>query len=253
MNSTQKVAVVTGAAQGLGAAVAHELASRGFRIAVADVNIDAGREQAERIEERTGTEAIALRVDVAVSADLAAAAQQVLARFGRVDVLVNAAGIAEQSASIAVPDETLEHVLGVNLFGTIVACREFGPALIGSSGAVVNFSSIAAFAGVRPEVHVGYDASKAGVVAATRTLAVEWAGHGVRVNAVAPGYAATPILDGVGANSPETVESWLSQIPQRRLMQPAEIAKVVAFLASDDASAITGQTIIADGGYLASK
>jgi len=253
MNSTPKVAVVTGAAQGLGAAVANELASRGFRIAILDMNAEGGQAEAQAVAERHGVETLAVHVDVAYSDQLKAAAAEVLGKFGRVDVLINAAGMAEQAESLSVTDDVLDRVLRVNLFGTIAACREFGSALIETQGTVVNFSSIAAFTGVRPEVHVAYDSSKAGVSQATRTLAVEWAPHGVRVNAIAPGYSATPILDGVGANNPEIMESWISQVPQRRLMQPREIAKVVAFLATDDSSAITGQTVVADGGYLASK
>ncbi|MBO1901522.1 SDR family oxidoreductase [Leucobacter weissii] len=253
MGGNERVAVVTGAAQGLGAAAAEELASRGFRIAIADVNELGGRETAAAIGDRHGRDTRAFHVDVADPAGLRLLSERVLAEFGRVDALVNAAGIAEQAASLSVTDETLERVIKVNLLGTITACREFGPALIESKGSVVNFSSIAAFAGVRPEVHVGYDSSKAGVIAATRTLAVEWAPHGVRVNAVAPGYSATPILDGVGASDPQIIETWLSQVPQRRLMPPEDIAKVVAFLATEDSSAITGQTIVADGGYLAAK
>lgn len=253
MEETQKVAVVSGAAQGLGAAFAHEFASRGMRVVLADINGEGAEAQARAVAEQHGVATLAVHVDVADAAGLNELAARTLAEFGRVDALVNAAGIAEDSETLDVTDETLDRVLRVNLFGTIAACRAFGPALIESKGAVVNISSIAAFAAVRPEHHVGYDSSKAGVAAATRTLAVEWAGHGVRVNAVAPGYSATPILDGVGANNPEIMETWISQVPQRRLMQPQDIAKVVAFLASDDARAITGQTIVADGGYLASK
>ena len=109
------------------------------------------------------------------------------------------------------------------------------------------------FAATRPEVHVGYDATKAGIVALTRTLAVEWAARGVRVNAVAPGYTDTELLRDVGSESPETLAAWIEQTPQRRLMDPREIAAVVRFLSSPASAAITGQTIVADGGYLAAK
>ncbi|UOR01361.1 SDR family oxidoreductase [Leucobacter allii] len=253
MSTPQKVAVVSGAAQGLGAAVADELASRGMRIVVVDINGEGGTESARKIAERHGVDAFAVELDVADADALDRLAERVLAEYGRVDVLINAAGIAEDAETLDVTNETLQRVIQVNLFGTIVACRAFAPALIETKGAIVNFSSIAALAGVRPEHHVAYDATKSGVIAATRTLAVEWAPHGVRVNAIAPGYSATPILDGVGANTPEIMDAWISQVPQRRLMQPSEIAKVVAFLASDDAVAITGQTVPADGGYLAAK
>jgi NAD(P)-dependent dehydrogenase (short-subunit alcohol dehydrogenase family) len=101
-------------------------------------------------------------------------------------------------------------------------------------------------------VHIGYDATKAGIVGLTRTLAVEWA-HGVRVNAVAPGYTDTEILKQVGITEPDILETWISQVPQRRLLEPADVANVIAFLASPESRAITGQTILADGGYTAAK
>jgi NAD(P)-dependent dehydrogenase (short-subunit alcohol dehydrogenase family) len=132
-------------------------------------------------------------------------------------------------------------------------CREFAHELFKTHGTVVNISSIAAFAATRPEIHVGYDATKAGVAALSRTLGVEWAPRGVRVNAVAPGYTNTELLKAVGSDSPEILEAWLSQTPQRRLLEPIEIAEVVVFLSSPASRAITAQTIVADGGYLAAK
>ncbi|MGO1543256.1 MAG: SDR family NAD(P)-dependent oxidoreductase [Gulosibacter sp.] len=252
-NQSQKVAVVTGAAQGIGAAVAEEFASRGHAIVIADINIESAQRTANTISSNQNVTALATPVDVSKPESIAVLASTALDEVGRVDALVNCAGITEDSATLEATTEDWDRVLRINLLGTLIACREFGTALIETQGAIVNISSIAAFAATRPENHIAYDASKSAIIGLTRTLGVEWAPHGVRVNAVAPGYSATPILEGVGAADPTTVDTWISQVPQRRLMKAAEIAKVVAFLASNDASAITGQTILADGGYSAAK
>jgi NAD(P)-dependent dehydrogenase (short-subunit alcohol dehydrogenase family) len=180
-------------------------------------------------------------------------ADAALTRFGRVDHLVNCAGMSLDSPSLEHPDADWRRVVDLNLSGTFYTCREFGRHLIATRGTIVNISSIAAFAATSPEIHVGYDATKAGIIGLTRTLGVEWAAQGVRVNAVAPGYTNTEMLKTVGADQPETMASWLTQTPQRRLVEPEEIAEVVFFLSSPASSAITAQTVLADGGYTASK
>ena len=150
-----------------------------------------------------------------------------------------------------VSDELWNRIIGINLTGTFVASREFARYFIRQgSGVIVNLASIAAFFGSNPEFHVAYDAAKAGVVQLTRSLAVEWAKHNIRVNAVAPGRTRTPILDGVGMNNPQRVDQWLAQVPQGRFFEAREMAAVAFFLGSTDSSAITGQTILADGGHM---
>ena len=247
------VAVVTGAAGGIGQAVARAFAADGAAVVVADLREEAAAAIAARLTEETGAPAVAVGVDVTDSQQVRAAVQRVLERFGRVDHLVNCAGISLSSPTAEHADDDWRLVLDLNLTGTFLLCRELAAPLAAARGTVVNISSIAAFAATRPEVHVGYDATKAAIVALTRTLAVEWAAAGVRVNAVAPGYTDTELLRRVGADSPETVAAWIAQTPQRRLMDPAEIAAVVRFLSSPASSAITGQTILADGGWSAAK
>jgi NAD(P)-dependent dehydrogenase (short-subunit alcohol dehydrogenase family) len=245
-----RVALVTGGAQGIGHAIAVELHRRGHHVVIADVNVDAALAAAGALG---ADRASSLAIDVSSSASVDAARDEILARHGHMDVLVNNAGVAANSPTLEQSDADWQRVLDVNLTGVFHMCRAFGPALVERRGAIVNISSIAAFAAPRPEVHAGYDATKAAVAAFTRTLAVELAASGVRVNAVAPGYADTDMLRSVGVDDPDTMAAWMSAIPQRRLIPPVEIARVVAFLASDDASAITGQTILADGGWAAAK
>ncbi|ASR35251.1 hypothetical protein BAY61_09910 [Prauserella marina] len=233
---TGKVAFVTGGAQGIGAAISARLAEEGATVVVGDLNTG-----------DPGTVAL----DVTDPASVAAAAKTTVERHGRVDILVNNAGISNDTPTLDHSDEEWHRIIGVNLTGAFFASREFGRHLE-SGGAIVNISSIAALLAGRPERHVAYDVSKAGIIALTRTLGVEWAPRGIRVNAVAPGYTDTPILRNVGSSAPEVLDEWRSQVPQSRLIDPDEIASVVTYLASPGASAITGQVVVADAGYTAS-
>ena len=174
----------------------------------------------------------------------------VLAAHGKVDGLMNNAGIVEDQSTFELDLEVWSRTLAVNLTGSFLCARELGRSMAATGGgAIVNVSSIAGISATHPEVHLAYDVSKAGVAQMTRSLAVEWVGHGIRVNAVAPGYTHTQILDEVGSADPQTMSDWLGQIPTGRLIEPPEIATVVAFLLSDDASAVNGHILAADAGY----
>ncbi len=249
----ERVAVVTGAAGGIGMAIAQRFASEGVNVVVSDVREDAAVAAAGSLDDSADAAVLGLGVDVTDSSSVAALVRSVVDRFGRVDHLVNCAGMSLSSPSAEHPDSDWRRVVDLNLSGTFYMCREFAAELFKTRGTVVNISSIAGFAVTRPEIHAGYDATKAGVAALSRTLGVEWAAQGVRVNAVAPGYTNTELLKVVGADSPETMATWIAQTPQRRLMEPTDIAEVVVFLSSPASAAITAQTIVADGGYLAAK
>ncbi|WP_033279736.1 SDR family NAD(P)-dependent oxidoreductase [Streptomyces sp. NRRL F-525] len=244
-HTEERVAVVTGAGQGIGRAIAVALAARGVRVVVTDRNTETGTAVAKEV----GGEFLPL--DVSDARAVAGVAGEVVRRFDRVDVLVNNAGIAHEDDALDVTDEVWHRVLDVDLTGTFVACREFGHHFVrGGSGSIVNISSIAAFIGSNPEYHVAYDVAKAGVSQLARSLAVEWAQYGVRVNAVAPGRTRTPILDTVGMDDPRRMTQWIDQIPMGRLLEAEEIAAAVTFVALD-ATAMTGQTLLVDGGQIA--
>jgi NAD(P)-dependent dehydrogenase (short-subunit alcohol dehydrogenase family) len=240
------VVVVTGAGQGIGYAIAERFSAAGAMVVITDINEQTGAEAADKLGGQF------IRLDVSDSAAIARTADLVHQQYGRIDVLINNAGIAHENDALDVTDEIWESVLAVDLRGTFVACREFGRHFIQQGrGSIVNISSIAAFMGTNPEYHVAYDVAKAGVSQLVRSLAVEWAQYGVRVNAVAPGRTRTPILDGVGLSDPTRMQQWIDQIPQRRLLSPEEIAEAVFFLGQEQSSAVTGQTLIVDGGQLA--
>jgi NAD(P)-dependent dehydrogenase (short-subunit alcohol dehydrogenase family) len=240
------VVVVTGAGQGIGYAIAERFSAAGATVIITDINEHTGSEAARKLGGQF------IQLDVSDSAAIARTADLVHQQHGRIDVLINNAGIAHENNALEVTDEIWESVLAVDLRGTFVACREFGRHFIQQGrGSIVNISSIAAFMGTNPEYHVAYDVAKAGVSQLVRSLAVEWAQYGVRVNAVAPGRTRTPILDGVGLSDPARMQQWIDQIPQRRLLSPEEIAEAVFFLGHEQASAVTGQTLIVDGGQLA--
>lgn len=243
----EKLALVTGGSQGIGAAICAALVSEGAKVVIADKNI----KQADACASSLGEHAVAEPVDVADVDSIKSLCQRVSDGYGMPDILVNNAGIVSDIPSTQLSEEIWHRELEVNLTGTFFLAREFSNRWMAASqkGTIVNISSISGFRVVTPEHHVAYDVAKAGVAHMTRVLAHEWAKNRIRVNAVGPGYTNTTILQGLFEKSPEMVQHWLSRIPMERLLEPSEIAAVVLFLASEDSSAITGQTVMADAGF----
>lgn len=244
-----RCAVVVGGTSGIGRAIALGLAR-----ANADV-VAASRRQAE-VEQtadeikQLGRATLRATVDVCSRASLEALHEQVIAGFGRVDILVNSAGITEKRATIDFPEEAWNRILDVNLNGTLRACQIFSRTMFEQErGAIVNVASLATFVAFR-EV-TAYGASKAGVGALTKSLAVEWARHGVRVNAIAPGIFPTSLNEALVRGTPRGTEL-LQRTPMGRFGEANEVAGAAVFLASDAASFVTGQILAVDGGYLAS-
>ncbi|GMA17064.1 glucose 1-dehydrogenase (plasmid) [Deinococcus metallilatus] len=234
-------ALVTGGAQGIGFEIARGLAQAGARVTIADLNPDVGEGAARELD--AAFEAL----NVTDAGAVAALAQ----RLPDVDVLVNNAGIVRNTPAEDTPDDDWRAVLGVNLDGVFWCCREFGRQMLARGrGSIVSTASMSGLISNHPQPQAAYNASKAAVIHLTRSLAGEWASRGVRVNAVAPGYTATPLTKR-GLETPEWRETWLKETPMGRLAEPREIAPAVLYLASDAASFVTGQTIVVDGGYTA--
>jgi len=246
-----RTAVVTGAAGGIGSAITERLGGLGATVVLADAVdrvTDAAKEWADK-----GLKTKGVKFDVTDSKAVEKVAAQLNEEFGAIDILVANAGIAYESNTQDHSDEDWHRVMKINLDGVFFCVRSFGKRMVERKrGSIVAISSIAGVKAVRPELHAGYDVSKAGVAHLCRVVGVEWAPFNVRVNAVGPGYTDTEMLRKVGMAQPEVLNMWLNDTPGKRLMKPAEIAATIGFLVSDAASGITGQNVMTDNGYSAS-
>mgnify|MGYP001556625481 FL=1 len=250
MNTNTPVVLITGALTGVGRATALAFAREGVSLTVSGRRDEAGHALAAELR-ALGVRAEYLRADVRVEGEVRALVEQVVERFGRLDAAVNNAGtegqlgpIIEQSA------DNYEATFGTNVLGTLLALKhEMRVMLKQGSGAIINLSSIAGQVGVAGASV--YAASKHAVEGLTKSAALEGAGAGVRVNAVAPGPVATEMLDRFVGGSEEAKAAFLSSVPARRAATPEEIAQTILFLASEKARYLTGQSIAVDGGYTA--
>ena len=248
MNERREVAVVTGTARGIGRRAALTLAEEGYRIAAND--LEAPQETLRELR-TAGTEALPIPGDVSDETAVRGMVETVLENFGRVDVLVNNAGIS----AIAPAEETTladwSRTIAVNLTGPFLTCKEFGKVMLArGSGSIVNVSSVAGLLGVADRA--AYSASKHGLVGLTRTLATEWGGRGVRVNAVCAGWVKTEMDVEDQAGGGCTDEDIAGRVPMGRFATPDDVARAVAFLADPEQSGfVNGHTLSVDGGWYA--
>jgi 2-hydroxycyclohexanecarboxyl-CoA dehydrogenase len=237
-----KVAVVTGGARGIGKAVATVLAARGAAVSVWDLNLEGAEKTVAEIQE-AGGRAIAIGGDAADAAAVAAAAARTREELGPVMVLVNNAGTTAYEPFVSMTEASWDRMIGINLKGPFLVTRELVPDMLAAGwGRIVNISSSSAQTGAPAMAH--YAASKGGVIGLTKALAIEYAATGVTVNHVPPGFIDTPLV----REGPIDVEAAAATMPMKRAGRPEDVAHAVAYLASEEAGYVTGQTLSTNGG-----
>lgn len=245
MSVGRKVAIVTGAAQGIGRAIAERLAQEGIDVAIADLDPARASDTVHAVE-KLGRRALNLKVNVAEAGETRAMAEEVIKTWGRIDILVNNAGITRDGLLLRMKDEDWNLVLQVNLNGTFNCTKAVLQTMTKQRyGRIVNIASIVGVMGNGGQAN--YAASKAAVIGFTKTVAREYASRNITVNAVAPGFIDTAMTHGLPADIKETLQK---QIPLGRLGTPADVAAAVWFLVSDDAAYITGHVLHVNGGML---
>lgn len=236
-----KIAVVTGAGRGIGRAISEKLAAEGATVVVADINEDAASATAEAVG------GVGVRADVSERESVDALIGRVLERFGRVDVLVNNAGWDKAEPFVDSDPADWQKIIAINLLGTLNTTQAALPAMVErQAGSIVNLGSDAARVGSSGEAV--YSAAKGGIVSFTKTIAREMARNQISVNCVCPGPTDTELFASIGGDDPKLRQSLTKAIPFRRLAEPSDLANTVAFLASDEAGYLTGQTVSVSGG-----
>jgi NAD(P)-dependent dehydrogenase (short-subunit alcohol dehydrogenase family) len=246
---TGKTAVVVGGTSGIGRAIAHALAEAGADVVATSRRMEQVEAAANEIEER-GRRSLRVASDVSNSDSLRSVLDASVAAFGKVDILINSAGRTKRAPTLDFPEEDWAAILDTNLTGTLRACQIFGRHMIERKyGRIINIASLSSFVALY-EV-AAYSASKAAVASLTKSLAVEWAAHGVNINAIAPGVFRTALNQKL-LDQTERGREFLLRTPMKRFGQVEELAGAAVFLASDAASFVTGEVLVVDGGFLAS-
>lgn len=246
-----KVVIITGARRGMGRSHALEFAKSGARVVVSDISLEDCQKVVKEIE-RAGGEAMAVKCDVSKKEEVDEMVRKTIEKWGKIDVLVNNAGIAQFKPFLELTEEDWDRTLNINLKGYFLCAQAAAKEMIKrKSGVIINIASVAmGQQGIGFPNIVHYCASKGGIAAMTEALAVELAPYNIRVNAISPGMIETPMIDPVKSD-PKTMEAMLARIPMHRVGRPEEVSNLVLFLASEKSSYMTGSTVIIDGGWLA--
>ncbi|MBF4459266.1 SDR family oxidoreductase [Pseudoclavibacter sp. VKM Ac-2867] len=247
-----RTAVVTGGGRGIGLTVARSLAENGADVALLDL-LDSVEDTAAQLADEFGVKAVGRRLDVVDQDATAAVFAEITELLGTPQILLTAAGIEINGDSIGVTAAQWRKVIDVNLTGTFFSAQAFGAGLLkaGLPGSAVLIASMSGSIVNVPQWAASYNSSKAAVAHLGKSLAVEWASAGIRVNSIAPGYVLTDLTQQIIEREPELLEDWVSRIPLGRMATPADLTGLVRFLASDASSYLTAQQIVIDGGYTA--
>mgnify|MGYP000615453503 CR=1 FL=1 len=250
-----RVCLLTGAASGIGRAIAHALADAGGSVALVDKDPAAADVVAQEIAERNpGAPTLVIEADVTEAQDMERAVSRTVEEFGELSVGINNAGIAQWSDAMEMSEEDLRRMFDVNVYGVFYgAVAQARQMAAKGYGKIINTASISGYIANRPQSQSHYNAAKSAVLGFTRSLAVEWVDRGIRVNSISPGYTRTALVDHFLGTPPgaEALPSWLDRTPMRKLADPTDLQGAVVFLASAASDFITGSDIVIDGGYLA--
>lgn len=248
MRLRDKVALVTGGSSGMGRAASVLLAREGADVVVADIDLEGAKQTIAQVEAE-GRRGLAIKTDVSKRSDAQDMVQQAVAEFGHVDVLLNNAGVLKSVNILDLTEAEWRRQVGVLLDGVLWVGQAVGRHMIenGIKGAIINTASLAVF--IAFVGSAAYCAAKGGVAQLTKVMAIEWAQYGIRVNAVSPGYVRTPMIFDQ-FNDPGKKEAWLAEIPMGRFAEPEDVAKVMVWLATDEASYMTGANVLVDGGRM---
>lgn len=242
----ERVAVVTGGNQGIGFEIAKAMAEAGATVIVGDIN-----EESQEIKKlkKSGYKIDYVFLDVTDTSNIEQVSTKIYNSYGHIDILANIAGIVINTPLLETTDEEWAKVIDVNINGVFRCSRSFGKFMVKSKrGCIINMASMSGIIVNTPQPQASYNASKAGVILLTKSMASELAPFGIRVNAIAPGYVATPLTK-KGMSNKEWSDRWLDMTPMKRVAEPEEIAPLAVFLASDASSFMTGSVVVIDGGY----
>ncbi len=238
-----QIIIVTGGGQGIGLEIARAMRASGAHLVIAEAQTDVGQAAARELEGDF------VQTDVTDSSSVLSMVQAVRAKHGRIDCIVNNAGICRNTPTEDVSDEEWKLVMSVDIDGVFYCCREVGKVMLEQGfGTIINIGSMSGIISNNPQPQAAYNVAKAGVIHLTKSLAGEWATRGLRVNCISPGYIGTPMTKR-GLENPEWRYAWLAGTPMGRLGEPSEVAAVAVFLASPASSYITGSNVVVDGGY----